>query len=64
MGRRLIVSIAVLAVLVATVTGIFLFLQSPPTLEIELNPLPPLTVKKGGKFSFEISVRNDGGFFK
>ena len=64
MGRRLIVSIAVLAVLVATVTGIFLFLQSPPALEIELNPPPPLTVKKGGNFSFEISVRNSGGFFK
>lgn len=61
--RRLIALIAVLTVLVATTTGTFLFFQSPPALEIELNPLPPLTVKKGGNFSFSISARNRGGFF-
>lgn len=56
--------IAVLAILVATTTGIVLFLQSSPTLEVELNPLPPLTVKEGGNFSLGISVRNGGGFLK
>jgi hypothetical protein len=54
----------VLAVLVATAIGTFLLLQSSPTLETELNPLPRLTVERGGNFSLEISVRNGGGFFK
>ena len=56
--------IAAIVILVATAIGTFLSLQSSPTLGIELNPLPPLTVKKGGNFSLEISVRNDAGFFK
>jgi len=56
--------VAVFAVLVATAIGIFLLLQSSPTLEMELNPLPPLTVKKGGNFPLEVSVRNGRGFFK
>jgi hypothetical protein len=64
MKRRLIALIAVLAVLVATVIGIFLLLESSPTLEVELNPLPPLTVKRGGNFSLDISVRNGVGFLK
>jgi uncharacterized membrane protein len=64
MRRRTIVLIAVTIILVATATGIFLLVQSSPALKIELNPLPPLTVKKGGNFSIEISVRNGGGFFK
>ena len=62
--RRLIALIAVLAVLLTTATGIFLLLGSSPTLQIELDPLPPMTVKKGGNFSLTISVRKSAGFFK
>ncbi len=64
MRRRTIALIAATAILVATAIGTFLLLQSSPTIKIELNPLPPLTVKKGGNFSLGISVRNGGGFFK
>ena len=64
MRRRLIALIAVPTVLVATAIGIFLLVEPSPTLEVELNPLPPLTVKKGGSFSLDISVRNGAGLLK
>lgn len=63
--RRLLVALtALIVVVVAAAIVTFLLLESSPTLEIELTPLPPLTLKKGGNFSLGISVRNMRGFFK
>jgi hypothetical protein len=62
--RRLIVLIVIFAVLLPIAIGILLFFGSSPTLEIELNPVPPLTVTIGENFSVGISVRNVAGFLK
>ena len=58
----LITLIVVAIAILAGAVGVLLVYQSPPTLEIELNPLPPLTVKSGEYFSIDISVRNTPGF--
>lgn len=58
----LIALIVVAIVILVGAVGVLLGYQAPPTLEIELNPLPPLTVKSGDNFSIDISVRNNPGF--
>lgn len=54
--------IAIVAIGVAMTVGALFLYQPPPALKIELNPSSPLKVKQGGRFSLDISVRNDPGF--
>jgi hypothetical protein len=53
-----------MVILVVAAIGVLFLIWSPPALAIELTPVPPISVKQGGNFSIEISVRNDAGFFK
>ncbi len=60
MGRRSIPLIVALAI-VSLVIGALSLPCPAPTLEIELDPPSPLSVRRGESFSLEISVRNDPG---
>ncbi|MHA2226397.1 MAG: hypothetical protein ACXAC8_14405 [Candidatus Hodarchaeales archaeon] len=50
--------IAVVAiVIIMSAVGVFLLFVSPPPLEIEVNPSPPLRVSQGETFSIDITIR-------
>jgi uncharacterized membrane protein len=63
--QRWIVLISAVIIVAIIIAGVIFFVRSPvnpATLELALNPSPPLNINQGEKITLQISLRNSPGF--